>query len=202
MKLPECRSNRVTMSSDWKHMDDELVVAAAQAGDSNAFGELERRHSRKIVLKAYRITRNWQDAEDVGQESMMTAFTHLHTFERRSQFSTWLTRIAINSSIMLLRKRRRSLKHTVDMPMLTDETHDSLEFRDQRENPEQSYSRCQTEASLREAILRMPPQYRTVVELRAVGGLSIAEIARHLSVPIPTVKSRLMRARREIQHYL
>jgi RNA polymerase sigma-70 factor (ECF subfamily) len=202
MKLSECASNRVTLPNDWKHMDDGLLVAAAQAGDCNAFGELERRYSGKIVLKAYRITRNWQDAEDVGQESMMKAFTHLHTFERRSQFSTWLTRIAINSSIMLLRKRRRSLEATIDMPMLNGGEHDSLEFRDKRETPEQSYARSQTEAGLREAILRIRPKNRTVVELSAVGGLSIAEIARYLSVSIPTVKSRLMRARKEIRHYL
>jgi RNA polymerase sigma-70 factor (ECF subfamily) len=81
---------------------DELLVSAAQCGDSQAFVELSKRHSRKLLFKAYRITQNWQDAEDVVQDSFMKAFTHLHTFQSRSSFSTWLTRIAINSALMLL----------------------------------------------------------------------------------------------------
>ena len=92
--------------SGLRDMSDELLVSAAQAGDAYAFAELKDRHANKLLSRIYRITRNWQDAEDVLQESLMKAFLHLPTFESRSSFSSWITRIAINSALMLLRKRR------------------------------------------------------------------------------------------------
>ena len=87
-------------------LSDELLVSAAQAGDASAFVELKERHVNKLLWRIYRITRNWQDAEDVLQESFLKAFVHLPGFEGRSSFSSWITRIAINSALMLLRKRR------------------------------------------------------------------------------------------------
>src|SRR5580704_4862573 len=86
-----------------KKMADELLVSAAQSGDSQAFVELSRRHSGRLLLNIYRITNNWQDAEDVVQEALMRTFVHINTFESRPSFSTWLTRIAINTALMLLR---------------------------------------------------------------------------------------------------
>ena len=94
--------------------NDAVLVAVARSGDSSAFVELSKRHSRRVLHRIYRITNNWQDAEDVLQESLMRAFVHLHTFERRASFSTWLTRIAINRALMLLRKRKGAQKSTID----------------------------------------------------------------------------------------
>jgi RNA polymerase sigma factor (sigma-70 family) len=85
---------------------DEWLVSAAKSGDRSAFAELCNRDASKILGRIYRITRNWQDAEDVLQEAMLKAFVHLRDFECRSGFSSWLTRIAINSALMMLRKRR------------------------------------------------------------------------------------------------
>src|ERR1700733_11245938 len=88
------------------NMSDEVLVSTAQSGDANAFVELSKRHSNRALQTAYRITRNRQDAEDALQDSLLKAFTHLKTFQGKSSFSTWLTRIAINSALMILRKKR------------------------------------------------------------------------------------------------
>ncbi len=106
MNLSAIEDRNDTMLLNSNEVADDLLVSAAQSGDSKAFFELTKRHSRMLLFKAYQITRNWQDAEDVVQDSFMKAFTHLHTFESRSRFSTWFTRIAINSALMWLRKSR------------------------------------------------------------------------------------------------
>jgi len=85
---------------------DQLLVAAAKAGDANAFFELSNRHSSKLLRAAYRITSNWHDAEDALQEALLSAFTHIQGFEGRSSFSSWLTRIIMNSAYMIMRKKR------------------------------------------------------------------------------------------------
>src|SRR5260221_4273000 len=85
---------------------DTVLVAAAKNGNRNAFETLVERHEQKILFVARRITRTREDAEDVVQQSFQKAFTHLRTFEGRSAFSTWLTRIAITEALMFLRRSR------------------------------------------------------------------------------------------------
>src|SRR6201993_492377 len=85
---------------------EEKVVAAAKGGDEVAFETLFNRHQRKIFALAFRYTRVREDAEDIVQQTFQNAFVHLQTFEGKSSFSTWLTRIAINQALMLLRSRR------------------------------------------------------------------------------------------------
>ena len=95
-------------------MSDAMLVSTAKSGDGDAFVELSKRHYRKVFHETYRITRNRQDAEDALQESLLRAFCHLNNFEGRSSFSTWLTRIAINSALMILRKRRNCFDFSLD----------------------------------------------------------------------------------------
>jgi RNA polymerase sigma-70 factor (ECF subfamily) len=196
----EGRNNTMLLNSN--EVTDELLVSAAQCGDSQAFVELSKRHSRRLLLKTYRITNNWQDAEDVVQDSFMKVFTHLHTFESRATFSTWLTRIAINSALMLLRKRRSSRTFPIDGLIQDEGLSDALELRDHRDNPEQRYARHQTEERLRKAIHRMRPKHREIVELRQVGDMSMNEIAQSLCISVPAVKSRLLRARSELRRHM
>ncbi|HYT19788.1 MAG TPA: sigma-70 family RNA polymerase sigma factor, partial [Candidatus Polarisedimenticolia bacterium] len=85
---------------------DGKLVAAAKRGDRQAFEELVLRHKQRVLAVARRITNNREDAEDVTQESFHKAFLHLDTFQEKSRFSTWLTRIAMNEAFMLLRRRR------------------------------------------------------------------------------------------------
>src|SRR6266481_747991 len=94
----------VTSSSD--AAADEELVAAAKNGDELGFESLAKRHQRRIFAVAFRYTRVREDAEDIVQETFRKAFVHLQKFERKSSFSTWLTRIAINEALMSLRRRR------------------------------------------------------------------------------------------------
>src|ERR1700682_2568213 len=96
----------VIRASDVNKNSDTTLVAAAKCGDRLAFDELFFRHEKRILAVAQRITKNREDAEDVAQESFHKAFLHLDNFEEKSQFSTWLTRIAMNEAYMLLRRRR------------------------------------------------------------------------------------------------
>jgi RNA polymerase sigma-70 factor (ECF subfamily) len=94
---------------------DNLLIPAAKAGDHSAFMELWMRHSRRAFRMVYRIMGNRDDAEDVLQDTWMKAYVHLNTFNERAQFSTWLTRIAINSALMTLRRRRSHPETAMDV---------------------------------------------------------------------------------------
>lgn len=187
--------NLATQADGLDALCDAELVVAARTGDSSAFVELTQRHARRVLHKVYRITNNWQDAEDVLQESSMRAFIHLDTFEYRASFSTWFTSIAINTSLMLLRKEKRSMKCTIDTAIDGSAESEKWEFRDYRDNPEQHYARKQGADLLRAAMLRLRPESRQVVELQQTGGLSIKKIAQTLGISESAVKSRLLRAR-------
>jgi RNA polymerase sigma-70 factor (ECF subfamily) len=175
-----------------KETSDELLVLSAQSGDTSAFGELSNRYSERTLRIIYRITNDWHDAEDVLQETLMKAFKYLHGFESKASFSTWIYRIAINSALMLLRKRKTARAVTID----SDDTvflWRVLEPIDHHENPEQHCVRRQREELLRRAILRLHPAYRKVVELQ--GTLSNKEIASVLGISPAAVRARLLRAK-------
>ncbi|MGA3134238.1 MAG: sigma-70 family RNA polymerase sigma factor [Terracidiphilus sp.] len=184
--------------TQWKEADsaaDAMLIALARSGDPSAFAELSDRYSRRVLRTIYRITNNWQDAEDVLQESLMRAFVHLQSFESRASFSTWLTRIAINTALMLLRKRKGA-KRLGMVSSLDDIGHpEEWELRDRRDNPEQHYARQQRALMLKRAMLRLRPESRRVLELQQTGELSHKEIAQSLGISEPAVKSRLLRAR-------
>jgi RNA polymerase sigma factor (sigma-70 family) len=156
---------------------DAILIAGARSGDSSAFVELSRRHSSRVLHKIYRITNNWQDAEDVLQESLMRAFVHLHTFECRASFSTWLTSIAINTALMLLRKEKRALKSTIDNSFDNIIHSETWEFRDHRDNPEQHYVTLGLQASRTKIYGWVAPSFN--VSTRALRKLVDQVFAQH-----------------------
>ena len=177
------------------NISEAALVSMAKLGDSDAFVELSRLHSNRLLRTIYQITRNWQDAEDALQDATLRAFSHLKDFEGKSTFSTWLTRIAINSALMILRKKRGCYEIPFDG---TDDSGDNYECWEPRcpaENPESRLARREREELLRDAILRLPVLLREVVELRQARGYSIIEIAQALRISASAVKSRLSRAR-------
>jgi Sigma-70 region 2 len=97
MNPPNPSANDLAIKRGLNEMSEELLLSAAKSGDAVAFVEFSKRHSNKILRRAYRIVKNWQDAEDVLQESLMRAFLHWKDFGERCSFSSWLTRIAIRS---------------------------------------------------------------------------------------------------------
>jgi RNA polymerase sigma-70 factor (ECF subfamily) len=180
-----------------KHSDENLV-AAAKNGDSQAFEELVLRHKHKVLALAQRITKNREDAEDVAQESLQKVFLHLHNFQEKSRFSTWLTRIVMNQAFMLLRRRRGVVEV---LPEGADESIDSFsdKFVDQRPSPEQSCWIRERAELLTEAINRLGPNIRNTVRLFALEERSAEETAQILGTSTAAVKARLFQARRKLR---
>jgi RNA polymerase sigma-70 factor (ECF subfamily) len=183
------------ISHSLKQMSDERLVLAAKDGDANAFAELRDRHFSKILRRTYRITRNREDAEDALQSSFLNAFVHLNKFESRSSFSSWLTRIAINTSLMIVRKNRRNKELSIDPGDIDCESYDRWEPPDLREDPERRYARHERAELLKGAIRRLPPALRTAVELQQAQEYSVQELADSLGISLAAAKSRLLRAR-------
>jgi RNA polymerase sigma-70 factor, ECF subfamily len=183
------------ISHSLKQMSDEWLVSAAKDGKANAFVELRDRHSRKILRTTYRITRNWEHAEDALPDSFLKAFIHLKNLEGRSSFSSWVTRIAINTSLMIMRKKRANRELSIDAGDNDCESHDSWEPHDLGEDPERRYARHERAELVRGAIRRLRPSLRTVVELQQAQAYSSHQIADSLGISLAAVKSRLARAR-------
>jgi RNA polymerase sigma-70 factor (ECF subfamily) len=182
--------------------NEQMLVAAAKEGDASAFVTLCNRHSDKILRRLYRITKNWEDAEDALQDSFLKAYVHLHKFEERSSFSSWLTRIAINSALMLLRKKRARNEIPMEIPSDNEHPTQQREIIDPSETPERRYAQCESKERLSMAIPRLRPCFRSVVELHHFHEQSAAQIAETLSISVPAVKSRLLRAKSALRKSL
>lgn len=180
--------------------DELLLVAEAKLGGSTAFGELCERHRLRIYHAAFRILRNQQDAEDAAQRSFQRALTNLSRFRGDSTFSTWLTRIAINEALMLLRQRRKT---TVLFEVNIDSDYESSAFdlADKGPTPEEITAKNELRAAVIQAISQLRESLRTVV-LRELQGLTIAETARRLGLSVAAVKARTFHARRCLQRQL
>ena len=177
---------------------EEMLLSQAQSGQESAFVELCFRHSRRILFTLSRITKNREDAEDAFQESILKAFVHFEDFNRGSSFGTWLTRICINSALMILRKRRVRPEASLDEPI--DESARTLqwEIANRRPNPEQYYIQSENHRRLRSAVSQLPTAYRRVLEIRLRSEGSMKEIAEEAGITIGATKSRLLRARKAL----
>ena len=176
---------------------DEVLVGTAKLGDRPAFAELWERHSNTAFKVAYRITKNRDDAEDAIQDAWMKAYVHLTTFDGRAKFSTWLTRIVINSGLMTLRRKR---SHPETSMEITDgKTWQHWEIADQTKNVEELYERRERTERLKRAIYRLQPTLRNVVEIHQSNDRSVKEIADLAGLSVAATKSRLLRARRALR---
>jgi len=180
---------------------DAALVAATKCGETLAFEKLVLRYKRRVFALAQRITNNREDAEDVVQDSFHKAFLHLGKFQEKSQFSTWLTRIAMNEAFMLLRRRRGVLEV---LPENTDDAPESAStpFVDQRPGPEESCWRRERSDLLTKAINQLGPKTRTAILLRNIEERSLVETAEILGTSIGVVKSRLFQGRRKLRETL
>ena len=182
--------------------DESGLVAKAREGDSGAYNQLVTRYSPKIYRLAKHITQNDEDAEDVLQETFLKGFEHLGDFHGQSKFYTWIVRIAVNESLMKLRKRKSSRTVPLDEPLDTGEDTVVREIAVWDENPEQQYSREELAQILDEAVQSLRPVFRTVFVLRDIEELSTEETAEALGISVPAVKSRLLRARLQLREKL
>lgn len=178
-----------------REMEDSSLVAAARCGQNVAFDVLCERLAPKILRSLYRITKNREDAEDALQDAFLRAFLHLFEFDGRSTFSTWLTRIAINSALMILRKKRFSLEISLDASAESDAPWTPWEVPDHAPNPEKRYAQREREAILRGAIGALRPAVRKVVELQQLEERSMKETAGLIGISVSAAKARLFHAK-------
>jgi RNA polymerase sigma-70 factor, ECF subfamily len=173
--------------------EEAVLLTAARMGHPTAFGDLVEGHTRRLRRIVFRITRNREDAEDVVQDCLKIALTHLDTFRGESRFSTWLTRIALNAALMRIRRQRRERQ-----------VHDSVDILQGLEwdhilspnpTPEQSYCRQELESVLTDEITRLKQQFQELVLLCYREGLKTREAARVLGISTSAAKARLRRAR-------
>ena len=175
---------------------EKQLLARARAGDQAAFGELCKRSEPRLLRMARHIVRNEEDARDAVQEALLNAFLNLSRFDERSSFFTWATRIAINSSLMQLRKRRKFFLR------FTDDASEDLALKDPAPDPEALLAQKDEQTLLHEAIRSLPRNLRIVVELKQFRDCSFEETAAALSISSPAAKARFFRAKETLKNRL
>jgi RNA polymerase sigma-70 factor (ECF subfamily) len=169
------------------------LVAAAKSGHAAIFDALCHPRTKRLFRRAYRITRNHEDAEDAEdalQDSFLRAFVHIHKFDGRSTFSTWLTRIAINSALMILRKKRGSREIAMEVPEQLDAKGLEGEVADDAPIPEEVCAQRELGNILRSEIGDLRPTLRAVFETRHVQEFSLRETAGKVGISLSAAKAR------------
>ena len=191
--------------------DEQALIAASQGGDAAALEALVRTHQDRVYGFAVRMCRNVEDAKDILQETFLGVIRSIRDFREESKFSTWLYRIASNAC---LKKRRRGVHDPTPEKELSldelmprpDSEGRKPEIADWSDNAERALLRGELSARMEAAIDKLPKDYRIVLVLRDVEGLSAEETAQAVGLSVPAVKSRLHRARvfvrRELAEYL
>ncbi len=185
---------------------DADLVRRAQAGDVDAFDALTSRHEQQIYSLALRILRQEQDAEDVTQETFLSALENLGGFRGEASFSTWLRRIATHAALKVIRKRRGLA--TVSLEAAAEEADASGHvphpeyIAEWRHSPEELAHRNDVRQLLEEALARLDEKHRLVFLLRDVEGLSVKETAAALGLSQANTKVRLLRARLQLRELL
>ena len=177
---------------------EQMLVVAAKNGDGQAFETLFKRYKQKILRIVLRYAHVREDAEDIVQQSFQKAFVYLHKFEGKSSFSTWLTRIAINEALMLLRRGRVLREVFVDDRSEAEGSAASFEMADSYPDPEASYLRRERAQILTETLGNLRPGLRLAIALRDLTELSTEETARRMGISVAAVKARLFHASQEV----
>ena len=174
------------------NINEATLLATARSGEAAALDTLYRAHAEKLFRTVHRITRNREDAEDAVQDSLLRAFLHLKSFDGRSTFSTWLTRIGINSALMILRKKRSSREISAHGGGV-DET--LWEVPDCAPNPEIRCAERERERFLRDAIAGLRPRLRRTLEFHTLQDHSLRETAAQVGISVTAAKSRFFHAK-------
>lgn len=187
-------------------LDEEALLARLRAGDEDAFEELVRTYSPRLLGLARRIVGNDEDARDVIQDALLSAFRSMDRFQGDARLGTWLHRIVVNTALMKLRRRRRKPEESLEplLPAFQSDGHFVERFSawDQSERADAALSRIETRQLIRGLIEQLPESFRTVLLLRDIEGLDTEETARLLDTTPNAVKIRLHRARQALRTLL
>jgi RNA polymerase sigma-70 factor (ECF subfamily) len=181
-----------------EEQSEEHLIERGLKGDARALDILFARNTRALYQTALRVLGNPEDAEEALQEGLLSAYRNLARFERRSQFSTWLTRIVINAALMRRRSKLSRPAVSLDDFVTDDEVPLSEYFADDGPNPEQLYAGTELGDRMNKKLAEISPLLRKAFWLREIEGLTAEEAAQVLGVSRNTLKARLWRARQEL----
>jgi len=181
---------------------DAADVEDARSGDPEAFRRLVDRHSRAVYRLAHRMTGNAQDAEEVVQETFLKVYRRIEQFESRSQFGSWLHRIAANCALDVLRSRARRAELPMAAPGDDESGPAAFEPASEAPSADRVVFGDQVERRLRAAMARLSPLERAAFVLRHYEGLSIVEVGAALGLETSAAKQGIFRAVRKLREAL
>jgi len=179
-------------------VDERAIIARCLAGERRVYAVLVDRYKGLVHDLVSRMLGDAVEAEDIAQDAFVKAYLSLRDFRGESRFSTWVCRIALNRCKDVLRKQRRA-------PWTRPRHEDGpevAEVADERETPVDSLERCEREAALHRALVRLPVKYREVIVLRHIEGMEFHEIGRVLGIAVGAAKVRAFRAREMLRRLL
>jgi RNA polymerase sigma-70 factor (ECF subfamily) len=185
--------------------EDAILIRAFQKGDKTVFDELVLKHQDKLFNLCYRLSGDYQEANDAAQETFMRVYVSLKKFRFESSFSTWLYRIAVNickNKFKSLAYRQRKKTVSLSNPGSAEDDESPLEIRDDSCSPIHELEKKERMRAIEQAVNMLPPEQKTVVTLRDIEGFSYEEIVRITGTALGTVKSRLARARLDLRKRL
>src|SRR5262245_56218057 len=198
-----------SLGADPASMQGEAsLVMELQAGEPQAYERFVRAHVSRVKAVAERYLRNEEDANDVVQETFLSAFKAIQRFEGKAQLSTWLHRIAVNAALMMLRTLERQGKESQEeeldelLPRFVGLGAHASAQRAFEELPEDGVARAETQVFVRRCIDQLPQAYRTALILRDIEGYENEEVARHLEITVNAAKIRVHRARQALRTLL
>jgi RNA polymerase sigma-70 factor (ECF subfamily) len=182
--------------------EEWALVQRALTGDRGSQDRLFTAHAARLYRAAFAVLRNREDAEDAVQDGLYNAYTKLRSFQGRSSFSTWLTRIVINSALMTRRRKRIGVEASLDEILENQQGWLPDGIVDRRPDPEEACGATEINRLFDEEIRRLPVTLRVAFQLREVDGFSTKESSRMLGILESSVKTRLFRARRKLTYEL
>jgi len=192
-----------SLALDYGSLADVELARRCAEGEVAAVRHLVSANNQRLFRVAWSVLKNRSEAEDVLQSSYAKALAAIGAFEGRSSLATWLTRIAINEALARRRVQERRRKHLEAEGVQVLETYrEQLAKGSQAPSPEAEAARHQLRLILERAIADLPENFRTVFVLHEIEGVSVEDAAAALQIPVGTVKTRLMRARRKLQQAL
>lgn len=185
-----------------ENKQETLLIEKAKNGDIEAFENLIRQSEKIVYNIAYRMLNNSEDVKDISQEVFIKVYKNLKNFDEKSTFSTWIYRIAVNTCIDEMRKRKGKQTISIEEDIQQEDGTVKKQIPIQTKTPEEDYIKKEQKEELLSAVEELSQTHKTVLTLRDLEGFSYAEIAEITETSVGTVKSRLSRAREQLKNIL
>ena len=183
-------------------MGEKELLKKCRQGDRDAFNILVQTYQRQVINLAYGMLSDTEDATDAAQEVFIKIYRNIDRFEGKSSLSTWIYRITSNVCKDFLRKRTRTIQSVSIYESSEDDDDRPMEIKDSSPTPQEHMEITETQREVRKALDELPEEYKSVIVMYDLEGLSYDEISNVLQCPVGTIKSRLNRARKALKKNL